>query len=93
MAQHGARGARGVQALRVRVRVWVRVRVRVKVRVRVRSNPNPNLNQVREAFKRYDRDKNGKLDGGELRAALQHIGLNPNQKEASELLKSYDGTP
>ena len=46
--------------------------------------------EVREAFTRYDRDKNGKLDGGELRAALQHIGLNPNLKEASELLKSYD---
>ena len=46
---------------------------------------------MRAAFQRFDRDKNGKIDGGELRAALQHIGLNPSQKDAGELLKSYDG--
>jgi len=46
---------------------------------------------VRAAFQRYDRDKSGKLDDSELKAALQHIGLNPSQKDANELLKSYDG--
>tara|TARA_B100000780_G_scaffold271692_1_gene232890 strand:- start:231 stop:422 length:192 start_codon:yes stop_codon:yes gene_type:complete len=46
---------------------------------------------VRAAFQRYDKSKNGKLEGGELRAALQMIGLNPSQKDAAELLKSYDG--
>ena len=41
---------------------------------------------IRAAFERYDRNKSGRLDHRELRAALQEIsGINISMKEAEHL--------
>ena len=45
---------------------------------------------VQSAFSKYDRNKNGRLDYVELRAALEDIGINYGIDEAQKLLQKYD---
>lgn len=56
-------------------------------RVRCQS---PTPGSVRACFERFDRNGSGRLDCGELRTALQHLGYDPRRAEAAELLAAYD---
>ena len=47
-------------------------------------------NAIRAAFARFDANNSGRLDYRELRNALQALGLDVTQREAADVLASYD---
>ena len=46
--------------------------------------------EVRDAFKRFDKNRSGKIDYTELHAALRYVGLSFDSDEASRILRRYD---
>ena len=53
------------------------------------SDPR-HITNVINAFVRFDANNSGKLDHRELRAALRHLGMRVDGREAAEILRSYD---
>jgi Ca2+-binding EF-hand superfamily protein len=53
------------------------------------SDPR-HITNVINAFVRFDANNSGKLDHRELRAALRHLGLRVDGREAAEILRGYD---
>ena len=45
---------------------------------------------IRGCFERYDRNRSGRLDYRELRAALQALGVDVSRAEAADVLGAYD---
>ena len=55
------------------------------------GGPNATPNEsVGDIFRRFDVDRSGSLDAGELRAALSDLGLPVDSAAASEVLQRYD---
>ena len=53
------------------------------------SDPR-HITNVINAFVRFDANNSGKLDHRELRAALRHLGMRVDGREAAEILRGYD---
>ena len=53
------------------------------------SDPR-HITNVINAFVRFDANNSGKLDNRELRAALRHLGMRVDGREAAEILRGYD---
>ena len=45
---------------------------------------------IRAAFERYDKDRSGRLDHREVRAALKDIGIDFTSEQAARVVKQYD---
>lgn len=45
------------------------------------------------AFDKFDNDQSSGLDGGELRSALEHMGIDATSQQAGAILKQYDQYP
>ena len=54
------------------------------------AGPDPYPYHISSTFKKFDKDHSGTIDVGELRAALQHMGLKTNTAEAAQLMAQYD---
>ena len=46
--------------------------------------------KIRLAFERFDADRNGAIDAGELREALAHLGMRADGSQAVQVLRQYD---
>ena len=49
--------------------------------------------RIAATFQKFDTNRSGFLDYGELRNALRHYGLEANTQQASELVRRYDDHP
>ena len=45
---------------------------------------------MRAAFDKFDTNRNGTIDAGELRDALREAGLDPSYQGAAEMLARFD---
>ena len=55
-----------------------------------RFDPNRIDPKVKAAFERFDADRNGTIDAGELREALRNLGVSADGSQAVAILKRYD---
>ena len=54
------------------------------------GTPPGASNALKQTFNEFDKDRSGKIDKGELKSALQSLGIAPSDAQLTQLIQQVD---